>query len=352
MSDETTSSFADDIHLDTSEGPKPIVEWGQPGAPDPISTEAEPEPIAQADEPQIFDYPDGSTVSIEKTNRGWKATADSGTGKPAEVFYGNTKDELLQAVLVGKLNATRKINELKRRSVLGIGDNVPEEIPNERPAPEPQRLSADEVFDIKAKLEENPDLAMEAWFQKRTGMSLEQLLALVGKGADASDELIVEGILKEFVHDTPDYIVCHKNYEAILAWMMKYKLGRRLSSQNVATALPTLYNANVLTVENLTLAWEDLKDEGLVDVLLPEPEVERIERPTTTRPRAGFGVRTRGNTMTQRTPVEEVPTPESLESLSDDEVKKLYHGILEMNRTPAGKAAIQDAVQKVRAKRQ
>jgi len=41
-----------------------------------------------------------------------------------------------------------------------------------------------------------------------------------------------------------------------------------------------------------------------------------------------------------------------LDKMSDEEIKNLYHGILEMNRTPAGKRAISDAVERIREKRQ
>src|SRR5271163_1369830 len=107
--------FTEGVHLETADGPKPIVEWGQPGAPDPIQTD-EPSEVddGATPEPLVFDYEDGSSITLEQpelTGRGWRATADSGTGKPPEVFYGKTKDELLQNVLVGKMNATRKINE-------------------------------------------------------------------------------------------------------------------------------------------------------------------------------------------------------------------------------------------------
>src|ERR1700733_4689938 len=125
MEEEAVDQFTEDAHLDLSDGPKTIVPWDAHVSEETEETEQEVEQTtdeAPAPQPQVFSYPDGSSVTIEApalTGKGWRATADSGvTGKKPEVFYGGTKDELLQNVLVGKMNATRKINELKRQQTV------------------------------------------------------------------------------------------------------------------------------------------------------------------------------------------------------------------------------------------
>ena len=333
----------EDVHLETAEGPKPIVEWGQPGAPEPPANELEPETTDEK-YPQVFEYDDGSSITIESpelTNRGWRATADAGTGKPPEVFYGNTKDELLQNVLVGKLNATRKINELKQ-ATLDAGPKPPAEV-----SVTPNRLSADELFDFKAKFEENPDAALEAWYMKRTGQLPERTAAVAERGNEVAAENAVTEILTDWVRATDDYVVDARNRDNILGWLLRHKAKENPSAHNVESALDTLYRGGWLTPDYLTLAWDELKEDGAAVVenepALPEP------RPTATRPRAGFGVRTRGTMPTRTQASPDGPLTEAqLNQLPDEEIKKLYHGILEMNRTPAGKAAIQDSIQKIR----
>jgi len=356
--------FTEGVHLETADGPKPIVDWGTPGAPDPIQTDEPSEVVDDSTppEPVVYNYDDGSTVTIEQpelTGRGWRATADSGTGKPAEVFYGKTKDELLQNVLVGKLNATRKINELKRKALLDAPVNDPSPVSDPEPQTQPTRLSANDVFDLKAKLEENPDLANELWFQKRTGMTPEQLTSVLqslqNKTEDAqsaSEDTAIAQILIDW-RDTSDYVNDDRNRDAIIAWLLKFKARVSPARFNVEGGLSHLYQNGHLTNENLDEAWDDLKEEGQAFLNAPAPAPVAVN-PGNRRPRnAGFNIRSNGGTVATRTPqVPEKITQAELDKMSDEEIKNLYHGILEMNRTPAGKRAISDAVERIREKRQ
>jgi hypothetical protein len=338
--------IVEDVHLETAEGPKPVVEWGQPGAPEPPANELEPEPAGDA--PQVYEYQDGSSVTIENpelTGKGWRITLDAGTGKPPEVFYGNTKDEALLNVSVGKLNATRKINELKRAN-LDAGPRPPQTQPDVTP----NRLGANDIFDFKAKFEENPDAALEDWYKKRTGKLPEETAAVADQGQDAVISNEISDILTDWRDNTDDYVVDIRNRDNILTWLLRHKAKENPASFDVNSALDLLYRQGWLTPDYLTLAWEELKDSGNA-VIEGEPETppEPVRQPTTTRPRAGFGIRTRGNMQTRAQATTDAPLTEAqLNSLPDEEIKKLYHGILEMNRTPAGKAAIQDSIQKIR----
>lgn len=351
---EVVDSFAEDAHLDLSEGPKSSQPWDAATSSEELEEEEIPEteqqPVSQP-EPTRLQLSDGSFIEIEKTGRGWKATADAGTGKPAEVFYGGTKDELLQNVLIGKMNATRKINELKRKVVLGVDETEQEEVP-ETPAPKRKQLSADEIFQIKAELESNPDLAFEKWFQMRTGKTPEELLAIAEEGQGASEELIVEGILKDWVNQTADYVQSPKNAESLSAWLLKYKLGINPTGRTLANALPTLYRSGKLTEKNLTLAWEDLKNEGLVDVEGEQPApVTEVNTTTVRRPRASVGIRSRETTM--RNNDEQVLTKitvADIEALPDAEIDRLYSGVLQMARDPRTRPQVDAAIARAREK--
>ena len=361
MAEEATlDDFTEGVHLETADGPKPIVEWGTPGAPDPIEDAEETPAEESTPEPLVLNYDDGSSITIEQpelTGRGWRATADSGTGKPPEVFYGKTKDELLQNVLVGKMNATRKINELKRKALLDAPVNEPQQYQEPTPA-QPNRLSANDVFDIKAKLEENPDLAMESWFQKRTGKSLEELMAIIESSqikADnaqaASEDATIAQILIDW-RDTTDYVTDDRNRDAVIAWLLKFKARVSPSRFSIESGLSYLYQGGHLTNENLDAAWEDLKEEGQAFLNTPAPSPVTVN-PGNRRPRnAGFNVRSNGGTVATRTPqVPEKITQADLDKMSDDEIKTLYHGILEMRRTPQGHRMVQDAVERIREKK-
>jgi hypothetical protein len=332
----------EDVHLETAEGPKPVVEWAQPGAPDPPASELEPEPTGDA--PQVFEYDDGSSVVIENTNRGWKAVADAGTGKPPEVFYGNTKDELLQNVLVGKLNATRKINELKRAN-LDAGPRPPQT----EVTAKPNRLGANDIFDFKAKFEENPDEALEMWAKKRFGKLPEEVSATADLGKDAVANNQVSDILTDWRDNTPDFFRDDRNRDNMLAWLLRHKAKENPAAHNVESALETLYKGGWLTLDYLTLAWEELKEDGQAILAEAPPETESV-RPTTTRPRAGFGIRTRGNMQTRSAEQTDRPLTEAeLNRLPTEEINKLYHGILEMyHGSDAGKTAVKESISKIR----
>ena len=104
LDDERPSPLNPDII--GNQPPAPSEEEVQPV----VIPSAEPEPEV----PEILQLEDGAFVSLEKEKGQWKATLDPGTGNP-EVFWGKTKNELLTNVLVGKLNATRKIRDLNKK---------------------------------------------------------------------------------------------------------------------------------------------------------------------------------------------------------------------------------------------
>lgn len=317
-----------------------------------------PQPPPAKPEPVVIENQDGSTVTIEKTSKGWKATLDSGAGKP-EVFFGATKDEMWQNVAVGKMNATRKIRELNRKVKLGSGNTTPAPAaPAETPAAKPRELSADEVFEIKTQLESNPDLAMATWFQKKTGLSVNQLVQLAqnandkaAKGEDAKLELECEAVAKDFMGTHSDYYPTDENFASVVLWLAKYKLRRpvtpeTLQSQEGANkVMNDLMRGGYWTVDNLTEAFEDLTEDGLLESApAPEEVVEEETTPpapakpatprgdgriirTITRPRAGAGIRATETTRVNPPAAEAPPSAEELENLSDDEIANLMRGV-------------------------
>ncbi len=316
--------------------PQPRPENGQP-----VRAVASAPP-----QPEVIEYQDGSSITVEKTNKGWQATLDTGTGAGAEVFYGRTKDEMWQNIASGKLAATKKIRELNRKAKLGNAPAQPARPIEQVAAPVSHQLNADELFDIKTKLASDPNLALETWFQKRTGLTVDQLMSLATQGATARQELDVEAVAKEFVAGQPDYYSLDDNYAAMVAYLSKTKLNQPLSDppspQQLEQALRGLYFSGNWSVVNLNEAFEELSEAGLLETA-PVEEVEtqpaapappnpdpnsRIENVRVGKRLAGAGIRQQDSTVRAvEEPSNTAVSAEALDNLSDKEVAETFAAI-------------------------
>ena len=316
----------------------------------PAFEQAPPEPVVLVEEPvepagpEVFDVGDGATVTRTKEKGQWKAVLDPGNGGHSEVFWGKNKDELLVEVLRGKLNATKKIRELNTKLKLG---SAPQ--PAASPAPAPvltnRKLTADEVFEIKILWDSDPSAALDALMQKTRGMTMDQVLTLAQKGANADANLETGAVGEEFVRKNPDYFADSegKNFNLIVKWLSKFKLGK------TGANMYDIHLAGQWTVSNIEEAFEDLSSDGLLvqapktRQVSPEPQVTTpppvavpqepalpAPRPSSrivtveTRPRAATGLRT-----TDVTPVAPLPTPtapsvEDLDNMSDEAHNALW----------------------------
>ena len=344
MTSQDEIADPNDITLDIQPGLNPdvvIAEGGvvrQPQAPaDPV---VDPTPVEPAG-PEVIDLEDGGSITLDKEKGQWKATLDPGNGANPEVFWGKNKDGLVVNVLKAKLNATKKIRELNKQVKLGAAPArtaVPQVV-----TVAGKTLTADEIFEIQTQLGSNPDQALESWFQKRTGLSVNQLVALAQKGASADANLRTEAVSREFLSRNPDYYPDNRNIELILKWLGKFKLG------NPNATMYDLDSAGQWTVENIEEAFVDLSDDGYL-VKAPKPSKvppteettppvavhsepapaqrpdERIVR-TETRPRAALGIRTSDITPVATPEAPTAPSVEDLNNLSDEAVKTLLNGV-------------------------
>ncbi len=380
MTQAIADPFTDEkfAQLDLSTGPKSMVEALSPivdehpefaptdeevivadgsGEPEPVTPPA-PVVVTPA-QPETYEYPDGSTVTLSKTSKGWCATLDSG-GKAPEKFYGRTKDELLTNVLAAKLHATQHIRELNKKIKLTAKPVAP--TPQERPAPQVRNLTADETYEIKNLLTTNPDLAFSTLFQKKTGMTLEELVGLAEEGRFAKDELDSEAVAKTFMMAHPEYYADpdFANYLMIVGLLSKEKLGKTLdasSRESVNATMKALIRGGHWTVENLEEAFDELSEAGLLvanpdasedeDEEIPLPVVPPqpvavapvVPKPAPPAPiadpriagrrvgqRAGLGIRQ--NEVSA--PVPETPrslSADEFDNLSDTEISDLFSGI-------------------------
>ena len=344
----TTKDEVDPNLLD-DERPSPLnpdIIGNQPPAPSEEVEEPVVVPPAEPDPevPEILQLEDGAFVSLEKEKGQWKATLDPGTGH-SEVFWGKTKNELLTNVLVGKLNATKKIRELNKKVKLTA--STPQYPRQTEPAPSVRPLTADETFEIKAQLESDPALALDTLFQKRTGLTVQQLVDLAQKGAQANMNLETEAISREFLARNPDYYPDseNKNFQSLIKWLAKFKLGKTATDANAGDIFTELWQTGNYTADNLEEAFQDLTDDGmLVKPRLPRTSspVEVNQQPvpqpapaaptprivkTETRPRAALGIKPSDVSAIPPPATPSAPTDEDLDNLSDAEIKALLGSV-------------------------
>jgi len=300
--------------------------------------EPEPEPVApqpqyvqevEPDEPEVIENPDGSSIRIEKSSKGWKGTVDIGYGS-TQVFYGKTKNELLKNLMVAQLNATKKIREQNKKIKLGTVEEAPTVQQVERQTG--RKLTADEVFEIKTLMESDPDKALDTWFEKRTGQAVDALVQKVDKGQAASNALEMESVNKEFLAACPGYYPDqhYENFNSLITYLAKHKLrrGRRVGDES--QILEALVIAGHYTASNLEEAYEELTEAGLLikaprppeNTPAPEPKENtgRIVQ-TQTRPRAGLGIRSSEVTQT-RIPEPTPPTDQDFNTWSTEDIDK------------------------------
>jgi len=348
-------AFADQLEQLAAENPEfaPLPEPGE----EPATPPAEPAAAAPTEpvepQPEILQLEDGSTVTIERTaKKGWKATLQDADGGNSEPFYGATQMELLQRVAIGKLNATKQIRKLNRQVKLGTARTRPAEAPTPAPVPQLRELTADEKFALKQEMANDPDLANQKWFQQKTGMTLQELVTLAKEGATqgraANVSLITEAIARDFVAQTPEYYRDDKgaNVVALVSWLSKNRLNRAISPAETDDAVNALYEKGFWTVQDLTEAYEDLNEAGLLvqePAESPEdepavapaapaavpaatpPTNERIVR-SVRRPRAGLGLRPSETTSRTEPEAEKPPSVDELDNLSDKAISELFSG--------------------------
>ena len=331
------------ISLDQHDGLAPeivVIEGDTVRQPEPV---VPPPPPPEPDGPETMELEDGTLLTIEKERGQWKGAVASPLGGSPQIYWGKTLKELIFTTLKAQANATKKIREqnvrIKRNAAPPI---VPVAAP---PSPSVHPLTADEIFEIKTQLDSNPDLALQAWFQKATGLSISQLVTLAQKGANADTALTIQTVGTEFLRNNPDWHACPENIEALIKWLAKYKLGKQEASDQ------ELCEAGVWTVENLEEAFEDLSSDNklvkaprptrqappqgeppppvavLSEPALPAPRPDSRIVSQVTRPRAALGIGRSDVTPVAEPTAPKAPSAEDLESLTDEQIAQLMRGV-------------------------
>lgn len=247
-------------------------------APEPVPVPAPAEP-----EKKMETRPGkrGGTITLEQTSRGWKAELESGEPNiPTENFYAANKDELIFSVLDAKLEASKAIRRLKKEKLLGGDEKAPSVVPNLPPSPTASSLTADDVVEIRNKMQDNPGEAFDIYLSKRFGMNPEQLAAAL-KVADEAKSIVnaqtvkadIEEVNQEFIKENQDFAQEYsgdpENVRKLIARMAKVYLNKRVSSNSPQSLIDNtifdLYSKGYWTAENLETAKEELIDGGLLE---------------------------------------------------------------------------------------
>jgi hypothetical protein len=290
-------------------------------------------PPAVEEEPEVMDMGDGAEGTIRKISGGYEAILDPGTGRNPERFTGKTYKEIVRALMIGKVHATKLIGTLQQeKNDLRAQKVQPVETP--APTPEPTNvLSADDEVQMKLDFATNPARAVEKWFTKRLGLSPDEAAKDLRAGKQAKIDLTEEQHARNFIAKHPEYINYDHNRDRMFAYLRVHNLP--------------------LTEENLTKAYNDLVEVGRIDftplqVEEPEevPEVpaaratvavapaapstpptppQRIAEPR--RQLASTGLHRRDVTVTPAPASTELQTADELDNLTDDEIAQLFTGV-------------------------
>jgi hypothetical protein len=264
------------------------------------------DPTLSDDGPEEIALEGGGTILIEKTSKGWKAILDSGENNiPAENFYGENKTKLIANLAKGKLEASRVIRKLKKEKMLGG-----EEVTHVSAPPAPRNtasiktLSADDVYEIKNKLADNPADAIDIWVQKRFGLNPDEFAEAL-KSAPEAKRIVdakkiqeeIDEISRDFVGQNPDYVettstadpeVNRTNIRLLVGRMAKAFLNKKVTKNSAQTIVDDviyeLYSKGFWTVDNLETAKEELVENGLFERPAPtrgsQPQPQPVVAPS------------------------------------------------------------------------
>lgn len=256
-------------------------------------------------------------------------------------------------MLSAKLNASKKIRQQNKQ--LKLTPTRPVGPISLEVAPEPHELSVDEKFEIKTKLADDPDLAIQEWFQKKTGMSVEELSALAQEGRAASDAVVMDTEARAFKEETPRYACTSANFRILIGYLAKEKLNVELTQGNEDDVLSTLVRNDLFSRTTLAEAYEALVRDGLLE-LLPEDEPPAEDAlpatppppssktvipaappagiPRQARPRAAkvsLGIRPSSTSgVAPDINPDRAPSVEELDNLSTDDIGKLLVGVRQL----------------------
>jgi hypothetical protein len=255
------------------------------------------EPAEDVDEEE-GESEDGVRISRTKNNRLRVEIDNELDPNHKEVFYAADETEALKKIAVAKKNATKRIEELKRKPVESTAG----------PASKfsGKKLSPDEDFEVLTKWQESPSEALDLLYQKRTGMTLDDFTKKVQQGERVQ---AVETAARSFMTTNPSFRATPKNGGLMQAYIETHGLDDT-------------------NTDDLQKAYEFLNSSGLLEAKqqkeIPAPDSDaRIEhQPEPKKKKASSALFSRGGGSTT---VEKT----NQDGLSDKELAQLDRMSLE-----------------------
>lgn len=166
-----------------------------------------------------------------------KDDAGNAIGQP-HVYEADSEQELFDKMADGIANGTKKIHELTKESRLGGPRPAPEGIELDAVLTPAQirDLTPDERFTLSMQLKD-PDTMQDA-FDRLAEARFGRKPAEIAKLANAADsidrEIKAHNAANEFADNTPQFVHCQANSEAMLSYMTKNNMARTVKNFNIA----------------------------------------------------------------------------------------------------------------------
>jgi len=176
-------------------------------------------------------------------------TLDRPLGGKQVIKY-RTPDELAKKLTDQNIELVRKLREVTRKQVLGIGDDTP--IPTDAQQFEsvaefaPRELSAEERFNLSQDLNDPSKSveAMDTLLESRLGMKLDRVRDTLNNQQLLVLQLMAKANYETFEKNTPEFYPCAENKKVLTDWMFKKRLKPTVEMFN--TAFSTLKGAGLL----------------------------------------------------------------------------------------------------------
>jgi len=310
-------------------------------------SEPAPVPPPEPEGPETMELEDGTLLTIEKERGQWKGSVAGPNGGNPQVYWGKNLKELIFNTLKAQSNATKKIREQNIKLKLG---NAPVAPVAPQPQPNVKQLTADEIFEISQQAASNPDLAYSNWFQKKTGLTVEQLVALAQQGQQAANDLRAESVNTAFRKRNPDFYPDDEgqNFKNLIQWVAKFKTNKIVRPGEELDTFYQLVSSGAWSVPNIEEAFEDLsRDDMLIKAPYQAPRQAETPPPvavqpnepapaprpdsrivsTVVRPRAATGIRQTDVTPVRSPEAPKAPSVEDFENMTDAEVAAAIVGV-------------------------
>jgi hypothetical protein len=229
----------------------------------------------------------------------WVREIDLGDGSGKQVFEGETKDELIDALSTAQLNATKKIRELNRR----VKENVKPEPVKAEVKFEPSTLTVDEQFAISQELQTNPAGAIAKLFKSTVGVTPEELREVLAESRQAAQQAQGQREAVKFITTHPEYVNDAANEKAMMAYLHEHNMAA--------------------TANNYEIAFDALTETGLVKVNDQKEVVPAQPEKVLRNKRAHVGISPRSSSADDVTPEPDEPSVESMRKLSPDERRRI-----------------------------